>query len=285
MRERAQSFDPRQVMHTDTFEVFHYRQPRPDGVEVHHHDFYEVYFLLNGQVDYWVEGQVYRMKPGNLLLINPMELHRPMVGPDSPVYERIVLWINRDYLENLQSGGSSLSRCFDLELPNLIEPDSRERSVLQARMGDLVREFYSRDYGGDLCAQGLFLLLMVQLNRMIRRSEGASPEQTLSPLVQKALQYIGEHIGTDLSLDSIAGACFVSKYHLAHTFGKEMGISVYRYIMLRRLLLSRQMLLAGEPAGQVSNACGFADYTSFYRAFRAEYGISPRAFAAGPEKP
>ena len=43
MRERSQSFDPRQVMRRDTFEVFHYREPRPGTVEVHHHDFYEVY--------------------------------------------------------------------------------------------------------------------------------------------------------------------------------------------------------------------------------------------------
>ena len=102
MRERAQTFDPRQVMHTDTFEVFHYRQPRPDGVEVHHHDFYEVYFLLNGQVDYWVEGQVYRMKPGDLLLINPMELHRPILE-QGMVYERFVLWINKEFLESISA--------------------------------------------------------------------------------------------------------------------------------------------------------------------------------------
>ena len=282
MRERAQSFDPRQVMRGDKFEVFHYREPSPGAVEVHHHDFYEVYFLLGGQVEYWVEGRILRLTKGDILLINPMELHRPIVQPESPVYERIVLWINREFLENLVTKDGPLSRCFDLALPNLICPSPRERSVLTARMSDLVREYYSRDYGSDLCAQGLFLQLMAQLNRLVLREEGSDlPQQQFSPLVQKALQYIGNNIGSSLSLDEIAGACFVSKYHLAHTFGKEMGLSVYRYIMLRRLLLARHMLLSGEPAGQVSTACGFSDYTSFYRAFRAEYGVSPRDFAAG----
>lgn len=282
MRERAQSFDPRQVMRGDKFEVFHYREPSPGAVEVHHHDFYEVYFLLGGQVEYWVEGRILRLTKGDILLINPMELHRPIVQPESPVYERIVLWINREFLENLVTKDGPLSRCFDLDLPNRICPGARERSVLTARMSDLVREYYSRDYGSDLCAQGLFLQLMAQLNRLVLREEGSDlPQQQFSPLVQKALQYIGNNIGSSLSLDEIAGACFVSKYHLAHTFGKEMGLSVYRYIMLRRLLLARHMLLSGEPAGQVSTACGFSDYTSFYRAFRAEYGVSPRDFAAG----
>ena len=79
MRERSQLFDPRQTMQADTFEVFHYREPRANTVEVHHHDFYEVYFLLGGNVSYWVDGRIIRMEPGDLLLINPQELHRPIV--------------------------------------------------------------------------------------------------------------------------------------------------------------------------------------------------------------
>lgn len=281
MRERAQTFDPRQVMHTDTFEVFHYREPRPGTVEVHHHDFYEVYYLLSGQVDYWVDGRIYRLNPGDLLLINPMELHRPMVTSES-LYERIVLWINRDFLESYNAEGGDLSRCFQPDIPNHIHPGSREQSALKARMSDLVRECYSREYGSALSAQGLFLLLMVQLNRLV--TKGKSREQTgsLSPVVQKALHYIADHPGSALSLEEIASGCFVSKYYLSHTFAKEMGISVYRYVMLRRLLHARQLLLSGEPAGQVSTACGFSDYTSFYRAFKGEYGISPRDFTANP---
>ena len=52
MRERSQIFDPRQTMRSETFEVFHYREPSPNGVEVHHHDFYEVYYLIGGNVEY-----------------------------------------------------------------------------------------------------------------------------------------------------------------------------------------------------------------------------------------
>ena len=80
MRERSQRFDPRQTMRMETFEVFHYREPRPNTVEVHHHDFFEVYYLIGGQVDYWVDGRIIRMSPGDLLLMNPLERHRPMVG-------------------------------------------------------------------------------------------------------------------------------------------------------------------------------------------------------------
>ena len=284
MRERSQNFDPRQVMRRDTFEIFHYRDPRPGFVEVHHHDFYEVYFLLAGEVAYWVEGRIIRLTPGDLLFINPMELHRPVTDPGNPMCERFVLWVNKEYLESLSTPQVSLNGCFDTELPNyshLIRPASAERAVLTARMGELVRESYGKDFGSSLSAQGIFLQLMVQLNRLARRAEEQQEGEQLSPLVQNAMQYIGENLSSTLSLEEIAGKLFISKYHLSHAFSREVGVSVYRYIMLRRLMMARQQLAAGESAGQVCRSCGFSDYTSFYRAFKSEYGISPRELTMG----
>ncbi len=285
MRERSQRFDPRQTMQRDTFEVFHYREPRPNTVEVHHHDFYEVYYLLSGEVEYWVDGRIIRMRSGDLLLINPLELHRPILEGKNRIYERIVLWINKEYLEGLFSDQIKLSRCFDTSLPthtHLIRPAVSERSALTARMGELVREYYNPEMGSDLCAYGLFLQLMVQMNRMAQQGQVRQEEtQQLSELVQKALVFIGENLNSPITLEGLAARFFVSKYYLSHAFTKEVGVSVYRYIMLRRLLMARQLLSAGETAGQVCRNCGFSDYTSFYRAFKSEYGISPRQFIAG----
>ena len=274
MRERSQRFDPRQTMQSDTFEIFHYKEPRPDTVEVHHHDFYEVYFLLNGQVEYWVEGRILRPNVGDLILINPMELHRPMVHPESPTYERIVLWINKAYLEGLTEDGQ-LSRCFDPSLPNLIRPTAAERTALTAWLSSLVREYYSRDFCSEYSAFGIFLQFMVQLNRIALHTQPQQEETAVSNLVDRVLHYIGRHINEELTLDGLAERFFVSKYHLSHTFTREVGVSMHRYITLRRLLMARQLLSTGMPAGQVCSACGFSDYTSFYRAFKAEYGINP----------
>ena len=279
MRERSQRFDPRQIMRTDTFEVFHYKEPPADTVEVHHHDFYEVYFLLNGQVEYWVEGRILRPQPGDLLLINPMELHRPIVKPESTTYERIVLWVNKAFLEGLTEDGQ-LSRCFDPNLPNLIRPTAAERSNLTAWLSNLVRESYSRDFCSEYSAFGIFLQFMVQLNRIALYTKPQEEERAVSTLVDRVLDYIGRHINEELTLDGLAERFFVSKYHLSHTFTKEVGVSLHRYITLRRLLMARQLLSTGMSAGQVSTACGFSDYTSFYRAFKAEYGISPSTMVA-----
>ena len=284
MRERFQHFDPRQTMHTDTFEVFHYRQSRPAGVEVHHHDFYEVYLLLAGQVSYWVDGRILPMEPGDVLLINPMELHRPVIGAEGKQYERIVIWIHKAYLEGLSP---ALSRCFDSTVPthtNLLRPTTAERQVLVSRMGELVREFYSNAYGSDLAAFGLLMQVMVQLNRMAQQDHGRDQTQLhMSRLVRQVMDYIADNPHSRLTLEELAERFYVSKYHLSHSFSREVGVSVYRYMLLRRLLLARQLLGAGESASRVCHSCGFSDYTSFYRAFKSEYGISPREYASQTE--
>lgn len=285
MRERAQRFDPRQTMHRMDFEIFHYRDPKPDGVEVHHHDFYEVYFFLGNEVEYWVDGRIFRLQPGDLLLINPLELHRPIVTPDCPVYERIVLWIDKNYLSGLSAGTVDLTRCFDSAIPthtNLLRPSSVQRSNMMTRFGELVRESYSQDYGSTQCAYGIFLQLMVEINRMALHTDAQTKKQEEpSSLVSQVLDYIGEHYSEDLSLEGLAQRFYVSKYHLSHEFARTVGVGVYRYIMLKRLLIARQQLLDGSTPGEVCTGSGFKDYANFYRAFRAEYGISPSDCAAG----
>lgn len=284
MKTQSQHFDPRQIMHGNNFEIFHYKEPRPDTVEVHHHDFYEVYFFLGGAVEYWVDGKIFRLEPGDLLLINPMELHRPIIAPESKTYERIVLWINKDYLEKLSTDNLDLTRCFDTTLPthtNLIHPKTVERTMLTTHLGDLIRECYGTEFGSNLYAHGLFLQLMVELNRLaIRAPKPRIQKEESSTLVSQVLTYINEHFSEDLSLENIAGRFYVSKYHLSHAFSSEVGVSIYRYIILKRLTNACQLLLDGKAAKEVCTACGFSDYTSFFRAFKNEYGVSPRDFAS-----
>ena len=199
------------------------------------------------------------------------------------VCERFVLWISKPYLEGLSTPQLALAGCFDTKRPDhshQIRPTAAQRAALTGLMGTLVQEHYSKDFGSELSAKGAFLQLMVQLNRLAYRGDGLHEAEELSQLVRSAMAYIGENISQPLSLETIAGQLFVSKYHLSHAFSGEVGVSVYRYILLRRLLMARQLLAAGEPAGQVCRSCGFADYTSFYRAFKSEYGISPRQFTA-----
>lgn len=264
MIKTPQSFDPRQQMNSSTFEAFYYKEPRGTDVEVHHHDFYEVYNLLAGEVSYWVDGKTYHMRQGDILLINPMELHRPLITKDSK-YERFVLWINKNYLDAL-SVGSSLTQCFKGQ------SNHYRGASITPLFSSLVSELQSQKYASDICSQGIFLQLMAELNRL---SPVGVQSGGLTALTVDVIDYIGNNYSRDLSLDSLSAHFHISKYHLSHEFKRDTGTSIYHYITLKRLAAARQMLIEGNPPGEVYTTCGFRDYTVFYKAFKAEYGTSP----------
>ncbi len=277
-----QVFDPRQSMSSPDFEVFHYSDAKFEGVAVHQHDFYEVYFFISGNVEYSVEGKSYLLKKGDLLLINPLELHQPRISPAQNPYERIVLWINKNYLSRLCTNNTSLSQCFDNTNPqhtNLLRLTKAQQSYISSKLSELIEETSSSAYGSDVAADAILTRFLVELNRLTLSAEKKTvSSKPQSPFISEVLSYINQHYCEKISLSSIADEFFISKYYLSHAFNSVVGTSVNRYITLKRLINAKQMLSSGIKPTTAALHCGFNDYAGFYRAFTSEYGITPKEY-------
>ena len=270
------------------FEVAHKWDTDLKDVELHHHDFYEVNFLISGDVTYVIESRVYHVRPGQMLLINPRELHQVYIQPDAAPYERYMLWISPELLQNLSSEQTDLCRCFDLNRPNygnLLHLSSEQRKTVPAMIETLLREQNHPSYGSDLLQKNLLTELMIHINRLVDQSSATAQSSPDSqPLVARVIDYINDHYHEALSLDLIAERFFVSKYHLSHEFTRQMGTGIYQYIQKKRLLIARQLMAQGQKPVDVYALCGFGDYAAFFRAFRKVYGLSPRAYVQSLKK-
>lgn len=280
-----QPYTRRQTMIRRDFEIYRYRSTYMNEVALHHHDFYEVYLLLRGQVAYTVENNLYNMRPGDLMLVSPLELHQARIRPDGAPYERIVLWIGRSYLEGLSSPRTSLTRCFDTTVPghtNLLRLPA-DRSVETRRVLERLSLLHAEpDYGSDLLAQCCLTELLVNLNRDAADrtlQKSLSGDTSSDRVVDAVVRYINEHYSEPLTLDSLAERFFLSKYHLLRKFETQVGTTVHRYILQKRLLNAKQLLAGGVAPSEACTYCGFGDYANFYRAFRSEYGQTPRQYA------
>ena len=279
---RSQRFENRQIMKNTSYEIFRYKDDYPKEVVLHHHDFYEVYFFLAGNVQYNIESRSYLLTPGDILLISPMELHQPMFGQEHRAYERVVLWIDKLFLEKLSLPGQDLMRCFDSTLPghtNLLRPEGVQRQFLQFMLEQLAAELDSEDPYRNTMSLTYLVQVLVQLNRLALQNVRTEQTQQSDSSVYNILGYINDHYSEDLSLDHLANKFFISKYHLSREFQRLVGTSVHRYIVQKRLVMAKQMLSQGLPSSEVYQLCGFGDYSNFYRAFRQEYRISPKDFA------
>ena len=190
------------------FEIYRYRYM--DEVELHHHDFYEIYMLLRGSVSYTVENRIFHMRAGDLMLISPLELHQARVDSNDEPYERIVLWVDRGYLESLSSPHTSLTRCFDTTVPghtNLLRLPG-PRSAEMRRELDKLRSLHMQEsYGSDLLAVCSLVELMVAINQSAadRSMQSAlSADMASDRVVDGVLSYINEHYNEALTLDALA---------------------------------------------------------------------------------
>lgn len=276
----SQRFTQPKDMKNTCFKSTYRRSTEPYIIDLHHHDFYEVYYFINGQVEYRVEGKTYLLQPGDLLLINPWEFHQGIVTPGIP-YERRVLWIDRTYLAQFNEDETNLSACFAPSVENLLRPTKAQQATIEKLLEQLRIESNSSSFGNQFYAQGIFLQLMVEINRMARSSTQQKEPVKTGELISQVVSYISSHYQEPLTLQSLADAFYVSKYYLSHEFSRKVGTSVYRYVLLRRLLAAREMIAAGYAPSEASAQCGFRDYANFYRMFKTEYGVTPKEFADG----
>jgi len=274
---KTQKFDPRQSMNGDTYEVFHYLDAKTRHLEAHYHDFYEIFCFVNGEVDYWVDGKVYHLKSGDVLLINPTELHKPIPLKETEDYERIVVWVSKSFLAGIENG--ILARCFDPESPlygKVLRPSAAEQKRLFDLARNMTEENYGDTFGGNLCTYGMLLQFLVQINRIsLSGMAAASEKSAVSTLISEVLKYVNVHFREKLTLEQLSSLFFVNKYYLSHQFKKTVGTGIHRYITMKRLNAAYELLEEGVPAGRAGSVCGFTDYTVFFRAFKNEFGISP----------
>lgn len=283
MPVNPKSFDPRQEMLHPDFELQYKRDFGLKDVALHHHDFYEIYYLISGDVTYTIDSRICRVMPGDILIIAPKELHQVYIRSESSAYERYVLWVTPEMLQCLSSDRSDLLQSLDPERPSAVRQlrlQQADQKQILALLELLLEEAHKDSFGADLQGRSLLAQLLVQINRLAAQ-EGDYYEafSSASLFISQIIDYINHHYNEDLSLDRLSEQFFVSKYHLSHEFNRQVGTGIYRYIQKKRLQVARQLLAQGKKPNQISAECGFGDYAGFYRAFKTEYGHSPRHFA------
>jgi AraC-like DNA-binding protein len=97
--------------------------------------------------------------------------------------------------------------------------------------------------------------------------------------VSRAIRAIDRHPAATLSLEVLARAAGLSRYHFLRTFERLTGVTPHQYILRTRLRFAAERLSL-EPAKVLDIALdsGFGDLSNFNRTFRTEFGVSPRAY-------
>ena len=267
--------DRAQVMLEEDFEAHHNRDPYFRTIEFHAHDFLELYLFLDGSVTYYIEDQVYDLCPGDLLIIPPGRMHRPVIANERAAYERMVLWVELDYIARIDSAAGELQAALRGIGANGYRVPLRGDDLIFA--ASLFRRIVKMERGGVFTSSAIRLYLKDAFEAYSLVEKEARGETAVIPQV---IRYLTEHFREPLRLDDLAARFFISKSYLNRHFKAYTNATVYAYLMALRITHARRMLREGASAAEAGRECGFSDYSTFYKAFKAQTGITPQEFKA-----
>ena len=282
MKKKLRSeFNSRQYMLSKDFEVYYYSDLHFSSVGKHSHAYTEVYLFCEGEVDMEVRGRRRSLHPGDVLVLPPDTEHRAIVRSGESPYRRFVFWLSEGFCETLRAEAPEYLYLFDRVRENgeyVYPMDPLEFNGFRSQLFTLLEELHTDRFGRDAQIALHVRTLLLSLSRTVwQRTTRQAKLQTRSSY-QLITDYIAENLSGDLSLDALSRELYLNKYHIAHLFQENTGLSVHQYITKKRLAACVDAMQSGQRINDVYARLGFLNYSSFYRAFLKEYGCAPGVY-------
>lgn len=283
IRQTIDLFRKEQTMNSPDFEIFNYSDSVAPKVLPHRHNFFEIYYLLSDELDYVIGNQEYHLKRGDFLLLPPGLLHYPSdmhIRPGKN-YSRIVLWCNIDFFENFLKLDSDINYMWDTVIQKSsyhIRPTPGASSRLYDYFLQLLNEQKQQDFASRAMSCSVLMESFVLMNRIIHETKDFQKHAPSANTFSNIISYVHTHLSEELSLTILSEHFYISKGYISRLFREYMGIPVHQYILSLRLEGSRKAIQSGAPILTAAEMYGFRDYSSFYRAFKGAFLISPREY-------
>ncbi|MGM0124649.1 hypothetical protein IGI37_002043 [Enterococcus sp. AZ194] len=268
------------TMLSNDYELFHVKDlVIQEKTLYHYHDFYEIHCTLSGTANFYLDGKQYSLKPGSVIFINSLDLHR-IVKQDSEVFERVYMFITPNFLRAHSSKYTNLERCFHptgTTKSKIIQTDPEQ---IRSYLSQLEKPINKKDYGMDLIYTQQFINLLVYLNQLVMREENEiQPKEVLeNSMIEELMVYVSENLDAPLTLEDVAKKFFVSKYYIARMFKKTTGFTFHNYVLKKRLLYAKQLLVTYKNSNEIYLQCGFKSYPHFLKSFKKEFGLTPKEY-------
>ena len=229
-----------------------------------HKTHFEIILFINGNTEYCIGDKVYPLKKYDLILTKPNKLHKlNHLEPCS--YQRYNISFDVDILKDIDP----LEILGDTDVINV----SRNDIVLDIfkRLDYYCSQFYLSDF------IEITTCLLKELFFNLKILKKVYPEDTskLSNLTKDAISYINNNLYAIKNVQEISDKLYVSETYLYKIFKTELNISPKKYINEKRILAANNMILLGKKPTEACLACGFNEYTSFYKSYVKFFGYPP----------
>lgn len=270
------------------FKLFHLTEVSKQEFEYHYHEFDKIIIFISGKVMYQIEGKSYPLEPYDIVFVNHNDIHKPNID-NKTIYERIIVYISPEFMKTYQKREYDLTYCFQKakeECTNVLRIPSVKESALfdcvmrleESFMEESIQQKKKKSvYANELYQQILFLEFMIHLNRAAIMNHLEYRDTNIkNQKIVDMIQYINHNLTEEIRIDTLSELFYISKYHMMRQFKEETGYTIGNYISCKRLAIAKSQIEKGIPITQACYDCGFRDYSTFSRAYKKLYGVSPK---------
>lgn len=241
---------------------------------------FEIHYIVNGQLNWWVEDKSYELHSGNVLIIQPDEVHGSNTGVLEPCEH---YWLRITFPKDKALPGLTLEETRQLKQ----EFYSFQRRLFPASapvrdaFTKIIEEHRARSDYSELISRASLHTLLASLIRDHKNAILTSEQQPskILPSIQRCIRDIHDNLKDPFSVAEMAKRANMSETSFRKRFKEEIGCSPLDYINRRRIQEAKQLLNQSRAnITEIAYKMGFSSSQYFATVFKRVTGSSPRQF-------
>ncbi|MBQ7912464.1 MAG: helix-turn-helix transcriptional regulator [Clostridia bacterium] len=238
--------------------------------KAHNHEAYEIYYLIHGDREYFIEDNFFHVSNGDFILVPKGKLHRT----SGQSCTRIVISFSEEFLLKYYTP-SAVEFLLQAFTKYHVHPEGASGQRVLT-IFDEMKKLYTEH------SDRIFILLAELLDILSCAPVVEDDTTKTSTRIREIVAYVNKHYGQLNGIQEVAEKFYLSKAYLCRQFKKTMGITFSDYLTKTKLYHSTTKLMTtNKKVSEIAEECGFHSCAYFCNIFKREYGITPIVYRQG----
>lgn len=246
----------------------------------HFHNYYEIYYLLEGKRRYFINHTLYDITANDIILVNKGDIHLAQ-SPNPPVkYARCLITFSDQFLNNL---GSEFDKDFLIKIFNTKKIHIPES--MQNTFNMLLHKAETKIKQDNIYSQYIaklnILELLVNINKFSTKDNTPLMDDltVYEDRIQEVCRYICNYYNKPISLNEMAKIAYMSPTYFSKKFKRVTGFGFNEYLNNVRIKMATSLLMETQSSiTEIATFCGYQDSNYFGNVFKKIIGISPNKY-------